>query len=67
MIGKRVVVQLGRPGRKFGKVTGETRDGLSWYVLLDGNACTRTVPKEQVTLLKPTQLAFHFGDQGKRA
>lgn len=64
--GDRVVVTLGiNRSRKFGTVTGETKDGLSWVVLIDGNRGTNTYAKHKCDRLLPTQLAFYFGDKGR--
>lgn len=56
----RVVVALHR-ARKFATVVGECKDRVHWMVLIDGNLSTKKVHNSQLTLLHPTQLAFHWG------
>lgn len=60
--GDRVVVMTSPTrARRYGTITGESKDGLCWLVLLDGNSHTRYIAKDKAELLKPEQLAFHFG------
>ena len=56
----RVVVKFNK-GRKYGTIVAEAKDGLSWLVLIDGNRQTQYVAKDRCELLKPEQLAFHWG------
>lgn len=65
-IGDRVVVRRVM-SRKYGTVVNESRDKLCWVVLLDGNRQTINVEKRKCELLRPEQLAFYFGDKGRRA
>ncbi len=62
----RVVVQFSK-ARKYGTIVAESKDGLSWLVLIDGNRQTQYVHKDKVELLKPEQLAFHWGETQTRS
>lgn len=62
MIGKRIVAEAGTRGkRKYGKCIAESKDGTCWIVLFDGARSTRYIVKGKVEVLKPEQLAFHWG------
>jgi hypothetical protein len=45
MKGDRVVVKVHAEKRWYGEITGEAKDGHSWWVLKDGTKCPRGIHK----------------------